>query len=129
LPEKQKKAKRERNSKHNKEFRAKRKEKNKRREQAKKSRKRAIRRNKKYVETCKIENPCPCGETEICCLTFHHDNGEKSGNVSDMVNRGYSINRIQKEIKKCKVLCLNCHAKFHNKDKTELKLVVLKKMG
>ena len=44
---------------------------------------------------------------------------DKTGNISDMVNRGYGIPRIQKEIDKCIVLCLNCHAKLHNKEKLE----------
>ena len=31
-----------------------------------------------------------------------------------MVNKGYGISRIQKEMDKCIVLCLNCHAVLHN---------------
>ena len=87
----------------------------KKKEQAKRSRKRAIWRNKKYVENYKLKNPCKCGEVEPCCLSFHHGNGEKMANLSDMVNRGYSIKRIQEEIDKCTLLCLNCHTKLHNK--------------
>ena len=37
-----------------------------------------------------------------------------------MVNRGYGIKRIQKEIDKCIVLCLNCHAKLHSKERDDL---------
>ena len=91
--------------------------KTKKKEQSRKSRKRAVKRNRKFVETYKLINPCPCGEIGQCCLSFHHENGDKIGNISDMVNRGYGINRIQKEIDKCTVLCLNCHAKLHNKEK------------
>ena len=90
------------------------KKKKKKKEQARRSRKRAILRNRKYVDTYKEENPCPCGVGETCCLSFHHDKGEKSGNISDMVNKGYGLARIQKEMDKCIVLCLNCHAKLHN---------------
>jgi len=95
------------------------KNKKKRREQTKKSRKRAILRNKKYVEAYKIQHPCPCGETEPCCLSFHHKNEDKVGNISDMSNKGYSIKRIQKEIDKCDILCLNCHTKLHNQERIE----------
>ena len=92
----------------------------KKKEQAKKSRKRAIRRNRKFIEAYKIKNPCPCGEKTPCCLSFHHKNGDKKANISDMVNRGYSIKRMQGEINKCTVLCLNCHARLHDKEKKEL---------
>jgi hypothetical protein len=92
----------------------------KKKEQARKSRKRAVNRNRKFVENYKIQNPCPCGETESCALSFHHNNGDKMGNVSDMVNRGYGIKRLRSEVSKCNVLCLNCHAKLHNKERNNL---------
>jgi len=113
LPIKDKKARSSYNSEYNKKWYAKNKKKKK--EQAKKSRKRAVKRNRKYVEKDKLNRPCPCGEAEPCCLSYHHTDNNKTGNISDMVNRGYSITRIQKEIDKCIVLCLNCHAKLHNK--------------
>ena len=95
------------------------KKKKKKRDQARKSRKRAILRNRRFSDAHKLKNPCSCGETEPCCLSFHHKNGDKSGNISDMVNKGYGIKRLQKEIEKCAVLCLNCHAKLHNKERVE----------
>jgi mannitol-specific phosphotransferase system IIBC component len=116
LPEKESTARRN-NSKHGRKIHAQKKKK----EQSRKSRKRAVKRNRKYVEAHKLINPCPCGETEPCCLSYHHENGDKTGNISDMVNRGYGINRIQKEMDKCVVLCLNCHAKLHNKQKEDAK--------
>ena len=93
--------------------------KKKKREQARRSRKRAILRNRKFSDEHKLKNPCPCGEVEPYCLSFHHKNGDKTGNISDMVNKGYGIKRLQKEIEKCVVLCLNCHAKLHNKERVE----------
>jgi hypothetical protein len=118
LPQKDKEARRSYNSEYSKKWYAKNKKKKK--EQAKKSRRRAVRRNRKYVDKDKQANPCPCGETESCCLSYHHYNGDKEGNISDMVNRGYSLTRIQKEIDKCRILCLNCHAKLHKKEKDDL---------
>ncbi len=118
MPEKDSKAGRN-NSKRSKKCHAQKKKK----EQSRKSRKRAVKRNRKYVDAHKFKHPCPCGETEYCCLSFHHESGDKTGNISDMVNRGYGINRIQKEIDKCTVLCLNCHAKLHNMQKEEAKVL------
>ena len=97
----------------------------KKKEQSQKSRKKAVKRNRKYIEAYKLAHPCPCGVTEPCCLSFHHDKGNKTGNISDMVNRGYGITRIQKEINKCVVLCLNCHSVLHNKEKKESKILEL----
>ena len=94
----------------------KKKKKKKTREQTKRSRKNTIKRNKLYVEDYKRHHPCSCGENDPCCLTFHHKNGDKVGNISDMANRAYSIKRIESEINKCTVMCLNCHTKLHNRE-------------
>ena len=117
MPQKDPEARRKYNSKYSKKWYTKNKKKKK--EQSRKSRKRAVKRNRKYVETYKLTSPCLCREKEPCCLSFHHKNGEKLGNISDMVNRGYGLTRIQKEMDKCDILCLNCHAKLHNKEKIE----------
>jgi hypothetical protein len=52
---------------------------------------------------CKI-----CGEKRLPTLDFHHLNG-KSFNVSDGIKNGFSINKIENEMKKCEILCSNCH--------------------
>ncbi len=122
MPKKEKEARRKNNSEYSKRWHAKNK---KKKEQSQKSRKRAVVRNRKYVEAYKLKNPCPCGEVEPCCLSFHHENGDKTGNISDMVNRGYGLTRIQKEIDKCTVLCLNCHAKLHSKEREREKERIL----
>lgn len=54
-----------------------------------------------------------CGEEFAACLDFHHD-GEKTNNISKMVNAGYSVRRLREEIEKCRVLCANCHQKEHH---------------
>src|SRR5690349_3122146 len=54
-----------------------------------------------------------CGEKHPACLQFHHRNKvEKSFNIGDMARRPTSKKRIINEIKKCDVLCVNCHAKL-----------------
>jgi hypothetical protein len=57
-----------------------------------------------------------CGYHENqTALHFHHiSKKDKKHNVSDMVGRGYSITNIKKEIRKCIVLCANCHYEYHN---------------
>lgn len=55
-----------------------------------------------------------CGENNPVCLDFHHTNPtEKEINISQMVNHGWSKNKMLKEIDKCVVLCSNCHRKKH----------------
>lgn len=65
---------------------------------------------KKFLENYKKDRIClNCGwnkHTEI--LQFHH-NGEKERNVSEI----RTINKIKEEIKKCILLCPNCHFWLH----------------
>jgi hypothetical protein len=53
-----------------------------------------------------------CDEERGPALDFHHP-GEKTAGVSQMVNHGYSKNRIRSEIERCIVLCANCHREEH----------------
>ena len=53
-----------------------------------------------------------CPEDHIACLDFHHESN-KEMSVSKALNYGWGKDRILKEIAKCKVLCSNCHRKFH----------------
>jgi hypothetical protein len=58
---------------------------------------------------CKI-----CSENDIACLDFHHRNSDdKICNIAYAVRRGWSKDRIMKEVDKCDVLCSNCHRKLH----------------
>jgi hypothetical protein len=52
-----------------------------------------------------------CGEDEPCCLDFHHKEN-KTIKVGLCAGKGWSKNRILKEIEKCEVLCGNCHREF-----------------
>lgn len=63
-----------------------------------------------------------CGESHPACLEFHHRRGEEKGaNVADLVNSGWPMKRILEEIKKCDVLCANCHRKEHWEEKKRLR--------
>ena len=53
-----------------------------------------------------------CGESDPMVLTFDHINGNKKMNISQMVNQGYSLEALQREIDKCVVRCANCHMRI-----------------
>ena len=58
-------------------------------------------------------HPCvDCGQTDFMVLTFDHIRGKKKMDISQMVNQGYSIDAIQKEIDLCEVRCGNCHIRI-----------------
>jgi len=58
-----------------------------------------------------------CGESHPATLDFHHKNSkEKESQIPYLVRGGYSIERIKKEVNKCKILCANCHRKTHFKE-------------
>ncbi|KKN80381.1 hypothetical protein LCGC14_0329740 [marine sediment metagenome] len=69
--------------------------------------------NKDRVNAIKRERGCQvCGESEPCCLDFHHrDPITKFKSVSKLTV-GYSWEWVEQEIKKCDVLCSNCHRKM-----------------
>ncbi len=55
-----------------------------------------------------------CGISHPAVLQFHHrDRAEKSFTISSVVSRATSVKQITREIKKCDVVCVNCHAKRH----------------
>ena len=55
-----------------------------------------------------------CNEKRWYLLEFHHKSGYiKRWDVSDMISGGQSIETTLKEIKKCLVLCANCHRELH----------------
>ena len=59
-----------------------------------------------------------CGEDHPGCLVFHHsDPSQKEISLSEAVRRGWSRKRILAERAKCEVLCANCHAKHHAKER------------
>lgn len=71
--------------------------------------------NKKWFSSYKENLVCSkCGEDHPACLEFHHiDGNTKENDISTLVVQGYSLEKIEDEIKKCVVLCSNCHKKLH----------------
>lgn len=70
---------------------------------------------RKWFKKLKAELQCKqCGEDHPACLCFHHNNpSEKEIAVSMSLHMGWGKERILDEIKKCTVLCENCHRKLH----------------
>jgi len=77
--------------------------------------KQRIKRKKEFFDwkaTLKCSN---CPENHIACLEFHHvDPSTKEGLISKLKD---SPIRLKKELKKCIVLCSNCHRKLHYNEK------------
>jgi hypothetical protein len=67
-----------------------------------------------WVASIKAADGCLlCGEQEPDCLDFHHlDPTQKEFRIATACV-GSSKERIAEEIRKCVVLCANCHRKLH----------------
>ena len=74
---------------------------------------------KKWIIDFKKDKGCiVCGENRPATLDFHHRNpDEKETEIMTAVKRGWSINRLQKEIDKCDIMCSNCHRVLHWKER------------
>jgi hypothetical protein len=58
-----------------------------------------------------------CGFNHVAALDFHHtDPALKDGNIHRFVSNG-RFAKAYEEIKKCIVLCANCHRIHHYKEK------------
>lgn len=66
---------------------------------------------KKYILEKKSNGCYICGEKDPICLDFHHLKN-KEYNISDLI-KSQCLNKIKTELKKCIVLCANCHRKVH----------------
>ena len=53
-----------------------------------------------------------CGEADFSCLDFHHsDPSRKDDGVVRQITK--SLSSVLKELRKCVVVCANCHRKIH----------------
>jgi hypothetical protein len=83
---------------------------------AKRNDKRRLEEYKELKKTLKCEL---CDEKRWWVLEFHHE-GKKDFNIASSIKR-FSKERIELEIKKCKVLCANCHRDLHYYERNGLK--------
>lgn len=70
---------------------------------------------KEEVQEIKSECRCAkCGDSRGYVLDFHHINpDEKENTIARMTSNNYQLDKVYDEIKKCIVLCANCHREFH----------------
>ena len=61
----------------------------------------------------KICSRCGVRHLSLSSYDFHHKQGNKEANISQMLNQNLSFVQISEELDKCKVLCANCHREFH----------------
>lgn len=66
-------------------------------------------RNRAFTTRVKRRYGCShCGMKVPVCLDFHHLR-DKVINIAEAVKQGYSIEKLKEEIRKCIILCSNCH--------------------
>ena len=64
-----------------------------------------------------------CDEDDITILQFHHrEPKQKNSSVSKMINDGNSLVNIFEEMKKCDVLCPNCHVRLEEQARGSYRL-------
>jgi hypothetical protein len=76
--------------------------------------------SQEIIDSFKEGKKCEkCGYNKYkCALEFHHkDPKQKEFNISSGGKK--KIERIKEEIKKCVLLCSNCHREFHYLEKSE----------
>lgn len=71
--------------------------------------------SREYIQRVKKRSRCSkCGDKRWYVLDFHHTKG-KDNSISTM--NCHSIDSIKKELRKCIVLCSNCHREHHYLEK------------
>lgn len=76
---------------------------------------------KAWVSDYKAAHPCvDCGLRDHRVMDFDHVRGTKSMEISDMIRRGFSLDKIKEEIEKCDVRCSNCHRIRHYEEEVIL---------
>ena len=80
-------------------------------------RKNSRRRNLKQEIVNKLGGKCSKCDYDRClaAIEFHHPGKNKEGNVSTLIKND-SRTKLLKEVKKCIILCANCHRELHSKD-------------
>lgn len=82
----------------------------------------------KFVVEFLLKYPCSiCSEKDPLVLDFDHL-GNKECNIGYMISNGCSLDDLKKEIKKCQVLCANCHRRKTAKEKNHYRYKILQEI-
>jgi hypothetical protein len=85
----------------------------------KKSIKKSYNRGQEFMDRYKKYCGCQkCGEKRFWVLDFHHIDPNTKEHALPYF-KTYTLDIIKTEIRKCKVLCRNCHTDFHYQEKTQ----------
>ena len=70
---------------------------------------------KEIIQEWKSEQSCcKCGDKRGYVLDYHHiDPSTKTDTIARMTSNNYTLTTVQEEIKKCVVMCANCHREWH----------------
>jgi uncharacterized Zn finger protein len=72
--------------------------------------KRSITRNLNFARETLISSGCvDCGTKDVRVLEFDHVTGDKITGVMQLARAAVSVAKLENEIAKCVVRCLNCH--------------------
>lgn len=74
-----------------------------------------------YFRNLKKETGCSvCGYNKSgSALHYHHTSKNKEHDIGRMMAQGRAIFSILEEIKKCILVCANCHAELHEKNTSQ----------
>jgi hypothetical protein len=80
-------------------------------------------RNKDFIQRVKRKSECcKCGlKHKPYLLEFHHlEPNTKYKSVTDLQFNAYGMKLIKDEIRKCVIICRNCHAEFHHLERQNI---------
>lgn len=73
---------------------------------------------KAWLRAYKAKHGCArCREADPVCLCFHHRDPAAKEFSLGRAELLSGMARMKREVAKCDVLCMNCHAKIHAEDK------------
>lgn len=77
--------------------------------------KKVYQQKKEEIQELKSNIACAkCGDNRGYVLDFHHIDPElKIETIARLTSNNYKLETVYEEIKKCIVLCANCHREFH----------------
>ena len=88
------------------------------------SKKKRIQEWREFKATLSCEK---CGQNHPATLDFHHIVKDKSNRKVHSLTRNGNVGGAMQEIKKCQVLCANCHRIHHHEEYQRTKVAKRKK--